>query len=87
MQPQAVPVSDFSILTNPTSMKIVVYYDKATDTSASLDSEGVIAQGFCGTSNNDLHISRLRTQTRLFTPLICDIEHDITKPNPRKIFV
>ena len=31
MQPQAVPVSDFSILTKPTSMKIVASSDLATD--------------------------------------------------------
>ena len=34
MQPQAVPVSDFSILTNPTSRKTVVSSDLAPDPSA-----------------------------------------------------
>ena len=48
MQPQAVPVSDFSILTNPTSRKIVASSDLAPDPSASIDSGGVIAQGLCG---------------------------------------
>ena len=45
-----------------------------------------IATGFRGPSNHDPHISRLQTQTRLFTPLSCDIEPEITKPIPRKIF-
>ena len=38
MQPQAVSVSDFSILTKSTSRNIVVSYDLAPDTSAALDS-------------------------------------------------
>ena len=48
IQPQAVPVSYFSILTKPISRKIVVSSDLAPDLSAGLDSDGVIAQGFRG---------------------------------------
>ena len=48
MQPQAVPVSDLSILTKPTYRKTVASYDLAPNLSAGLDSGGVIAQGFCG---------------------------------------
>ena len=59
MKPQAVPVSDFSILTKPNSRNIVASSDLATDPSAGLDYGGVIAQGFRGTSNHDPHISRL----------------------------
>ena len=59
MQPQAVPFSDFSILTNPASRKIFVSSDLAPDTSASLDYGGVINQGFRGPSNHDPSISRL----------------------------
>ena len=51
MQPQAVLVSDFSILTKPTSIKTVASSDMAPDPSAGLDSGGVIAQGFRGPSN------------------------------------
>ena len=87
MQPQAVPASDFSILTNPTSRKFVASSDLDPDPSADLDSGGVIAQGFRGPSNHDPHISRLRTQTRFFTPLSCDLEPDINKHTPRKIVI
>ena len=48
MQPQEVPVSDFSILTKPTSRKTVTSSDLSPDQSAGLDSGGVIAQGFFG---------------------------------------
>ena len=43
MKPQAVPVSDFSILTKPTSRKTVESSDLAPDPSAGLDSGRVIA--------------------------------------------
>ena len=86
MQPQAVPVSDFSILIKPTSRKIFASSDLATDLSSGLDYGVAIAPGFRGPSNHDPHISRLRTQTWFFTPLSCDLEPDITKPTPRKIF-
>ena len=43
MQPQAVPVSVFSILTNPTSRKTVASSDLAPDPPYNLDSGGVIA--------------------------------------------
>ena len=87
MQPQAVPVSDFSILTKPNYSKIFVLSDLAPDPSAGLDSGGVITRVFSETSNHDPHISRLKTQTRFITPPICDIETEITKPTYRKIFV
>ena len=48
MQPQAVPISGFSILTNPTSMKIVASSDLALDLSVNINSGGEIAQGFRG---------------------------------------
>ena len=47
MQPQAVHVSDLSILTKPTSSKFVASYDLAPDPSANLDSGEVITLGFC----------------------------------------
>ena len=87
MKPQAVPVSDFSILTKPTYRKIVTSFDLATDPSAGLDYGGGISQGFRGPSNHDPHISHLQIQTRFFTPLSCDLEPDITKTTPRKIVV
>ena len=52
IQPQAVPVSDFSILTKPTYRKTVSSSDMAPDPSSGLDSGVVIAQGFCGSSNH-----------------------------------
>ena len=48
MQPQAVPVSDFSILTKPTSRKTVVSSDLDPDPSAGIDSGRVIDQVFLG---------------------------------------
>ena len=61
--------------------------DLDPDLSASFGSRELIAQGFRGTSNHHPHISRLQTQTPLFTPLSCDIEPEITKPTPRNIVV
>ena len=52
MQPQAVPVSDFSILTNPTSRKTVASSDLDNDPSPGLDSVWVISQGFRGPSSH-----------------------------------
>ena len=46
IQPQAVPVSRFSILTNPTSRKNVASSDLDPDSSSVLDYGGVISQGF-----------------------------------------
>ena len=86
MQPQAEPVSDSSILTKLNSRKIFASSDLATDLSSGLDYGLAIAPVFHGPSNHDPHISRLRTQTRFFTPLSCDLEPDITKPTPRNIF-
>ena len=42
--------------------------------------------GICEVHDWKVHRS-LRTQMRFFTPLSCDLEPDITKPNPRKIVV
>ena len=52
MQPQAVPVSDFSILTKPTSRNTVASSYMAPYPSVSLDSVGVIVQGLRGPSNH-----------------------------------
>ena len=60
MQHQAVPVSDISILTNPTSRKTVVSYDLAPDFSTSLNFGGVITQGFHGPSNHQQDQTMLR---------------------------
>ena len=87
MQPQAVPVSDLSILNKPNSRKILASSDMDTDLSPGLDSGATIAPGFRGTSNHDPHISRLRTQTRFFIPLSCDLEPDITNRTSRKIIL
>ena len=59
MQPQAVPVSYFSILIKPTSRNIIISSDLDPDLSASLNSGGLISQGFRVPSNHDPHISRL----------------------------
>ena len=80
MQPQAVPVSYFSILTKPTSRKIVASSDLTTDPSAGPNFEEAIDQGFRGPSKHNPHISRLRTQTQFFTRLIYDLEPDIAEP-------
>ena len=82
MQPQAVPVSDIS-LAKVTTEKIFVSTDLGTD----LDPVQAIARVFSETSNHDPHTSHLRTQTRFFTPLSCDLETEITKPTSRKIVV
>ena len=74
-------------LNKPTSRKIFESSDLATDPSARLDSGGAITQGFCGPSNHDPHIPRLQTQTRLFTPISCDLEPDITKPTPNEAYI
>ena len=46
IQPQAVPVSHFSISTKPTCRKTVASFDLAPYPSSVIDSGGVIAQGF-----------------------------------------
>ena len=61
IQPQAVPVSHFSILIKPTSRKIFASSDLATDLSSGLDYGVALVPGFRGPSNHDPHISRLRT--------------------------
>ena len=70
-------------ITKPTSRKIVVSADMDPD----IDPVESISQFFSKPSNHDPHTSRLQTQTRFITPLICDIEPDITKPTSRKIVV
>ena len=60
MQPQAVPVSHFSILTKPTSRKTVASSDMDPDLSSGLDSGVVIPQGFCGPSNHQRDQTMLR---------------------------
>ena len=82
MQPQAVTVSDFSI-SKVTYQKILVSADLDLD----LDPVQEIARVFSEPSNHEPHTSRLRTQTRFFTPLSCDLEPEITKPTSRKIVV
>ena len=47
-QTQAVPVSDFSILTKPTSRNTVASSDLSPDPSAGFDSGGVMNKGFRG---------------------------------------
>ena len=59
MQPQAVPVSDSSILTKPTSSKTVASSDLDPDTSAGINYGGVIAQGFRGSSNHQWYQTML----------------------------
>ena len=86
MQPQAVPVSDFSILTKPNSRKTVASSDLAPDPSASLDSGEVIAQGFRGTSNHQrdqtmLQNSKLKMQLQAVPVSDFSI---LTKPTSRK---
>ena len=83
MQPQAVPVSDFSILTKPTSKKTV----ESSDMDPDLDPVQAISQGFSEPYNHEPHTSCLQTQTRFFTPLSCDLEPEITKPTSRNIVV
>ena len=68
MQPQAVTVSDFSI-SKVTYQKILVSADLDLD----LDPVQEIARVFSEPSNHEPHTSRLRTQTRFFTPLSCDL--------------
>ena len=80
MQPQAVPVSDLSLV-KVTSQEIFVSADMDPD----LYPVQEIAQVFSETSNHDPHTSRLRTQTRFFTPLSCDIGPEITNPTSSKI--
>ena len=70
MQTKAVPVSDLSILTKPTSRKIVASSDLATDPSAGLDSGGVIAQVFRGPS---VRIHRIWTYNRPPKPTGCQL--------------
>ena len=86
IQPQAVPVSDFSILTKPTSRKTVASFDLAPDPSYGLNFEGLIARGFCVLSNHQ----RDQTMLRNFKLQIQSQEVPVsnfsilTKPKSRK---
>ena len=86
MQPQAVPVSVFSILTKPTSRKTIASYDMAPDTSYNLDSGGVIARGFCGPSNHQRDQTMLRNSKLQIQPQAVLVSHlfILTKPTSRK---
>ena len=75
IQPQAVPVSDFYI-SKVTYHNFLVSYDLGPD----LDPVKAITWVFIKPSNHEPHTSRLRTQTRFFTPLSCDIEPGISLP-------
>ena len=68
MKPQAVPVSDFYILTKPTSRKTVASSDMDTDTSAGLDSIGIIAKGFHGPLNHQRDQTMLRNSKLQMQP-------------------
>ena len=90
MQPQTVPVSDFSILTKPTSRKNVASYDMtpdlALDPSSGIDSGGVIAQGFCGASNHQHDQTMLRNFKIQIQPQAVPVSDFsiLTKPTSRK---
>ena len=81
-QHQAVPGSDLS-LSKVNYQNILVSRDLDPD----LYPAQVIDWVFDETSNLDPHTSWLQTQTRLATPLSCDLETKITKPTSRKIYV
>ena len=81
-QPRAAPISDISI-SRVASEKTFVSAGLAPD----IDPVQGIARFFNEPSNLDPHTSRLQNQTRLITPLSCDIKTDITKPTSQKTFV
>ena len=86
MQPQAVLVSHFSILTKPISRKKVASSDMASDPSSGLDYGVVIAQGFCGPPNHQpdqtmLQNSKLQMQPQAVHVSVFSI---LTKPTSRK---
>ena len=82
MQPQAVPVYYLSVY-KVTYHNIFVSVDLDTD----LYPVHTIARVFRKTPNHDPHTSRLWTQTRIFTPISCDLEPEITERTSRKIIV
>ena len=86
MQPQAVPVYDFSILTKPTSRKTVVSSDLAPHPLSGLDSGGVIAQGFRGPSNHQQDQTILRNFKLQMQPQAVPVSDFsiLTKPTSRK---
>ena len=85
MQPQAVPVSDFYILTKPNSRNTVVSSDMAPDTSAGINSGVVISQGFRGTSNHQQDQTMLRNFKLQMQPQAVPVSDlsILTKPNNR----
>ena len=82
MQPQAVPVSDFSILTKSTYSKTVASSDMAPDPSSGLDSGGVIPQGFCGPSNHQWDQSMLRNFKLQIQPQAVPVSYLSILKNP-----
>ena len=82
MKPQAVYSSDI-YLSKVNSQNIFVSGDVAPDIDPVQGSTLVLSEP----SNTDPHTSRLRTHTRLFTPLSCDLEPDINKPTYRNIVI
>ena len=86
IQPQAVPVSDISILTKPTFRKIVVSSDLDPDTSAGLNSEEVIAQVFRGPSNHQQDQTMLRNFKLQMKPQAVPVSDFsiLTQPKSRK---
>ena len=85
IQPQAVPVSDFSILTKPEYRKTVASFDLDPDTSSGLNSGGLISQGFRGPSNHQQDqtiIQNFRLQMQPQAVPVSDF-YILTKPTYR----
>ena len=86
IQPQAVPVSDLSILYNPTTRKNVASSDKDTDPSSHIEYGVVIARGFCGPSIHQWDQIMLRNFKLQMQPQAVPISNFsiLTKPTSRK---
>ena len=82
IQPQAVPVSNFSILTKPTSRKTVASSDMDPDTSAGLYSIGIIAKGFHGPSNHQRDQTMLRNFRLQIQPQALPVSNISILTNP-----
>ena len=80
------PVSDFSILTKPTSRKTVSSSDLAPDPSSHIDSGEVIARGFRGPSNHQRDQTMLQNFKLQIQPQAVPVSHFsiLTKPTSRK---
>ena len=80
------PVSDFSILTKPTSRKTVTSYDLAPYPSSGLNYGEVIAQGFCGPSNHQRDQTMLQNFKLQIQPQALPVSDFsiLTKPTPGK---